>query len=121
MSKAKGWSAISETLNNALGDLGTLSVETYIGNVKNIVNNEKNGINWDSMLSDAVSAIEGAKGSANVKLALATYIMIDGDAKNFITEGSIPSYVLETHASAVKNGSEFRAKIIGLALGKLTS
>lgn len=121
MAKAKGWAKIAATINDAIGDLATLSVETYTGNIQNIVNNDKSAIKWESMLTDAVVAMEGGEGSANVKLVLATHINIDGDAQNFIAEGAIPSYILETHASAVKNGSEFRSKIIGLALGKLTS
>jgi hypothetical protein len=116
---ATGWKDISESISAAVGDLASLSVETYTGDLEVIVDADTNELKWDSMLATVRSTEAGVKGK--LKLALATQIKIDGDSVNFIAETGVTEALIETHSSAVKNGSEFRSKIIGLALGKLTS
>jgi hypothetical protein len=119
MKEAKGWQAISSTIGEAVGDLASLSVETYTGDLEVIVDTTTNKIKYDSMMATARSNEAAVKGK--LKLALATHIKIDGDSVNFISETGVTEALIQTHASAVKNGSEFRSKIIGLALGKLSS
>lgn len=116
---AKGWTAISASINEAIGDLASLSVETYTGELEVIVDADKNTLKWDSMLATARSSDDNVKGK--LKLVLATHVKIDGDSINFIAETGVTEALIETHSSAVKNGSEFRSKVIGLALGKLSS
>lgn len=115
----KGWKEISNSLSEAVGDLASLSVETYTGELEVIVSEDNKSLKWDSMLATARSEDQSVKGK--LKLALATHVKIDGDSINFIAEEGVTSALIETHASAVKNGSEFRSKVIGLALGKLSS
>ncbi|WP_158971868.1 hypothetical protein [Paraglaciecola sp. L3A3] len=114
----KGWNNIAASISEAVGDLATLSVETYTGDLEVVVGTD-NKLKWDSMLATVRSSEEKVKGK--LKLALATQIKIDGDSVNFISENNVSETLIQTHASAVKNGSEFRSKVIGLALGKLTS
>lgn len=119
MAEAKGWKAISESINNAVGDLSSLSVETYTGDLEVIVDAKTNKLKLDSMLATVRSSDENVKGK--LKLVMATLVQIDGDSVNYIAETGVTEALLQTHSSAVKNGSEFRSKVIGLALGKLTS
>ncbi|RDV25575.1 hypothetical protein DXV75_09810 [Alteromonas aestuariivivens] len=117
--KAQGWEGIKDSLQNAVGDLATLSVETYTGELSVAVNSDNKSLKWSDLLS--LTQSEDATIKGKLKLVLATQVNIDGDAKNFIASSGVTEALIEAHSAAVRNGSEFRAKIIGLAVGKLTS
>ena len=105
-----GLREISETLKNAVGDLTSLEVTTYTGDVKLVSQGGK--IQWDKILTQADAEVE-------VNLTLATKIEIDGDAIHFVSSTEIPKYVMDTHSEAVRNGSEFRTQIINFLAGKV--
>lgn len=105
-----GLKSIAATLENAVGDLSSLEVTTYTGDIELVSQGGK--IQWDQIPTQA---------EANVKvhLTLATKINIDGDAMHFVSSAEIPKYVLDTHAEAVRNGSEYRTQIINFLAGKV--
>lgn len=110
MSDKKGLSGLVETLNEAFGDLSTLDVTTYTGNVDVAFSGEgdNRSLDLDALFRNASQlAIDGG-----LSLMLATQVNIDGDATNFVAKGEIPEYIIRTHSEAVKNGSEFRGQII---------
>jgi hypothetical protein len=106
-----GLTEVANTLKEAAGDLAKLSVTTYTGDI-NLVLKDDGKVDFDKLLTQA-------KTNADINVALATEINIDGDATHFIAKGEIPPYILTTHADAVKNGSEYRTQIISFLGGKV--
>lgn len=109
----KGLKKIGETLKEAVGDLTSLEVVTYTGNMGAALDPQTGKVKWDELIPKA------ADDGSDIKIALATKINIDGDATHFVQTGDIDDYILTTHAEAVKNGSEFRAQVIDFLGGKI--
>jgi|GEM_PF-900558 len=133
---AVGLSSIAETLKDVVGDLSSLDVTTFTGDIKavvkteqleagkdadgNIVTAPKHVIEWDRFMDTALGQDPaGVDVEGEMKLILATHIKIDGDATHFVASNEIPDYVLKTHADAVKNGLEYRNQIINFLGGKI--
>ncbi|MFM2483350.1 hypothetical protein [Celerinatantimonas sp. YJH-8] len=111
MADQSGLSAMAETLKTAVGDLASLEVMTYTGSISAVVKDGK--FQWDKLLPDGDT-------TADIHLLLATKIDIDGDATHFVASGEIPQFMLDTHAEAVRNGSEYRTQIINFLVGKVS-
>ncbi len=106
---------LAEKINGAVGDLATLSVETYTGNIKTIVDNEKSKIDWDGMFEDSMKT----DGSGTVELLIASKFFIDGDAKLFTSRSDIPESIEAAHSNAIKAGNQIRNELIGFLGEKL--
>lgn len=133
---AVGLGSIAETLKDVVGDLSSLDVTTFTGDIKavvktkqvetgkdaegNILTAEKRVIEWDSFMDTALGqAPADVEVEGELNLSLATHVKIDGDATHFVTSNEIPDYVLKTHGEAVKNGLEYRNQIISFLGGKI--
>ena len=102
-------------LRNAIGDLTSLEVNTYIGDLSAVV--EPGG---DLNISDFDKLVKGAKGaSGNIQLVASTKINFDGDCKQYFDRNTMPSHVVEAHAVALQSGQEVREGIIKLFTGLL--
>lgn len=118
MADSKGLAAIAKQLKEVAGDLQSLEVLTFSGNVKLVYKTEGQGedaktiFDWSEM--QKIAATE-----ANMHLMLATKVEIDGDSSHFVTSGEIPEFILKTHVDAVKAGSEYRSQVINFLAGKV--
>lgn len=110
MAEKQGLSGLADSLKKVGGDLASLEVITYTGDIKLVFKDKI--LNWDEIATKATTDV-------NMQLALATKVGIDGDATHFVTSSEIPEYVLTTHAEAVRNGSEYRTQIINFLAGKV--
>lgn len=135
---AVGLGSIAETLKDVVGDLSSLDVTTFTGDINVVVKSEevatgkdakgeivktkKHVIQWDQFMNTALGkdpADVNVKVTGDMQLVLATHVKIDGDAIHFVTSKEIPDYVLKTHGEAVKNGLEYRNQIINFLGGKV--
>ena len=133
---AIGLGEIAETLKGVVGDLSSLDVTTFTGDINAVVESQnvvtgkdddgnttttkKHVIKWDQFMDTALGEnVDGGAVEGNMHLTLATHVKIDGDATHFVTSKEIPDYVLKTHGEAVKNGLEYRNQIINFLGGKV--
>lgn len=102
---------VVNSLSSAVGDLSSLSVETYTGKITaDIKGAEGKGmIDWDKLVHEAKKDAGGV-----VNLQLASKFNIDGDATLFIAEGEIANDVRIAHDSAVQAGQAVRADLMDL-------
>lgn len=102
---------VVSNLKDAVGDLSSLSVETYTGTIDaDIVAGDGEGIiDWTKLVTKAKAGAGG-----NVHLKLASKFNFDGDATLFIAEGEMPADVREAHDSAVLAGQNVRADLMEL-------
>lgn len=99
-----------EKLKNALGDLSSLEVQTYTGDISAITPHDaaqSGAVNFEQYLASLPT-------SANLKLVRVTKMNFDGDAFNLVPETSPPQHVLDVHDAAVKAGLEVRAGLLDL-------
>lgn len=134
---AIGLGKIAETLKDVVGDLSSLDVTTFTGEISAVIEStdvetgktgedgkpkleKKNTIQWDRFMDTALGKDPaGVEVKGNMSLVLATHVKIDGDATHFVTSKEIPDYVLKTHGEVVKNGLEYRNQIINFLGGKV--
>lgn len=104
-------SDIFNSLSSAVGDLCSLSVETYTGKITSEIKGAdgKGVIDWDKLVNEAKKDAGGV-----VHLKLASKFNIDGDATLFIAEGEIPPDLRAAHDSAVEAGQTVRADLMDL-------
>ncbi|MAZ89704.1 MAG: hypothetical protein CL693_18880 [Cellvibrionaceae bacterium] len=102
---------VVNSLSNAVGDLSSLSVETYTGKITaDIKGSDGQGvIDWEKLVNEAKKDAGGV-----VNLKLASKFNVDGDATLFIAEGEIPNDVRVAHDSAVHAGQAVRADLMEL-------
>ena len=98
-------------LGEAVGDLTSLSVETYTGTITAGIQGAADdaAIDWDALIKEARKGAEGA-----VSLKLASRFHFDGDATLFIAEGELPADLREAHDGAVAAGQAVRAGLMDL-------
>lgn len=96
-------------LESAVGDLTSLSVETYTGKISADIQSD----NGDEVV-DWTKLVEQAKKGGTINLVLASKFYFDGDATQFIASGDIPNSVTAAHDSAVKAGQTVRASLMEL-------
>ncbi len=102
---------VFESLANAVGDLTSLSVETYTGSITADVKGAQGEgvIDWEKLVDEAKKDSGGT-----VHLKLASKFNVDGDATLFIAEGEIPSDLRAAHDGAVNAGQKVRADLMDL-------
>jgi hypothetical protein len=120
----KGMKKLAKSLANVVGDLGSLTVETYTGSVQSVIKVEgsKSVIDWENMFNKSVDGQNNQVTTTGVvKLALATHVNIDGDSRHFVADAELPDYLVQSHAEAVKNSSDYRAMMISLLAERVSS
>lgn len=102
---------VIETLGDAVGDLTSLSVETYTGTITAEIRGADGAaaINWDALIKEAQKDAGGT-----VSLKLASRFRFDGDATLFIAEGELPADLREAHDAAVAAGQAVRSDLMEL-------
>ena len=111
---------VLSSLKTAVGDLTSLSVETYTGEVVAEIKGAKDSagvIDWTKLITEAKKDAGG-----KVALKLASHFNIDGDATLFVAQGEIPADLRLAHESAVAAGQKVRADLMELmsdAINKL--
>lgn len=119
MSDAKGLAAIAGKLKEVVGDLQSLEVLTFSGDVKLVYKKEGQGDNTKINFDWSQIATSATEADVDMNLMLATKVEIDGDSTHFVTKGEIPEFILKTHVDAVKAGSEYRSQVINFLAGKV--
>ena len=94
-------------LKNAVGDLTSIEVQTYVGEIDVVMD----GITGATSLEDS---LKKAKKSGNIKLTLVTKINFDGDAMVLVPDSAPADYIQQAHDSALKAGNEIRQGVIAL-------
>jgi hypothetical protein len=99
-------------LGKAVGDLSSLTVESYVGDLMAIVQGSAADgtlLDWQKLVSEA------GKTEGKVRLKLASRFNFDGDATLFVAEGEIPQDVRVAHDAAVMAGRQIRKDLLDLA------
>ena len=105
-----GLSEAFDGLKNAVGDLSSLEVNTYVGTLTSEIKS-----NDDTSLIDFSKVVEQATTAGGVvTLAASTKVHFDGDTNQFYTSDSIPQHVIEAHDVALKAGRDVRQGLISL-------
>ena len=96
-------------LEDAVGDLSSLDVESYTGKLKAEIHNEgeNNIIDWKKLVAEA-------KKEGVINLKLASHFNFDGDGTLFEAEGEIPDTLRTAHNEAVKAGQQIRKDLLDL-------
>ena len=101
------WDQIKKTV----ADVGSLEVLTFTGDVKGVISNDGNMIDWTGM-------IQKAKAEGEVRLVAATKVEFDRDTRIFIATAADPNMV-DAHNKAVESAMTVRQSITGLIIGKV--
>jgi hypothetical protein len=94
-------------LKNAVGDLTSIEVQTYVGDIDVVMD----GVSGTTSLEDA---LKKAKKSGTIKLSLVTKINFDGDAVVLVPASAPADYVQEAHDSALMAGNDIRQGLVAL-------
>ena len=96
-----------ENLKKAIGDLTSIEVQTYVGDIKVAVDELADSTSFEDTLIKA-------KQSGNIKLSLVTKINFDGDGIVLVPDSSPADYIQKAHDSALKAGNDVRQGLIEL-------
>lgn len=94
---------------NAIEDLSSLEVQTYVGLLDVTVDAE------DSRNLEAL--LKQARVSGNLQLVQVTRLSIDGDGTNLVSPDPQPEHVVRAHQAALEAGNHVRAGILELFSG----
>ena len=102
-----------EGLKNAVGDLASLEVQTYVGKIdiskpKDSTGKEIRVTAFEDYLKAQVGVPEG------LALVAVTKMKFDGDAINLVPKDGVHDHVLKAHDAAVKAGIETRHGLLAL-------
>lgn len=102
---------IIKSVGDAVGDLSSLTVETYTGSITADIKGAdgKGTIDFDKLITVAK---DDANGTVNLKLA--SKYLVDGDAVLFVADGEIPDDLRSAHDNAVTAGQQVRSDIMDL-------
>ena len=107
-----------ENLKKAIGDLTSLEVQTYVGDIKVAIEEMADTTSFEDTLNKA-------KQNANIKLSLVTKINFDGDGIVLVPDSAPADYIQQAHDSALRAGNDVRqglielfADVIGFAVTK---
>ena len=105
-------------LKNVVGDLTSIEVQTYVGDIDVVVEGATGNTSFEDSLKKA-------KKSGTIKLTLVTKIDFDGDGVVLVPSSAPADYIQEAHDSALMAGNEIRqglialfADVIGLKISK---
>lgn len=107
MEKIMPLSEALDKLKIAIGDLSSLEVQTYVGNIELAIDDLAGSTSFEDTLSNA-------KKSGNLKLSLVTKINFDGDAIALVPDIAPADYIQKAHDSALKAGNDVRQGLIEL-------
>jgi len=94
-------------LKNAVGDLTSLEVQTYVGEIDVIIDGITDSTNFEASLKKA-------KSGGKISLQLVTKLNFDGDAIVLVPSSAPADYIQQAHDSALKAGNDVRQGIISL-------
>jgi hypothetical protein len=94
-------------LKNAVGDLTSIEVQTYVGDIDVVME----GVTGTTSLEDS---LKKAKKSGTIKLSLVTKIDFDGDGLVLVPSSAPADYVQDAHDTALMAGNEIRQGLIEL-------
>ena len=94
-------------LGNIAGDLSSLEVQTYVGDIQVLINTESGTVNFQELLAKA-------KASDQITLQLVTKLNFDGDGINLVPENPPGGHIQKAHDSALQAGKEVREGIMSL-------
>jgi len=122
MSEETGLRKALRTLNEAIGDLTSLHVQTYTGNVDFTVPKDPENQEGERRPATNTEVLQIIKENTNMgdktKLILVAESLykFDGDSYNFLTsDKGIPPSALELHKSAVEGGIKTRQALMEMA------
>ncbi|MBU0699622.1 MAG: hypothetical protein KKE59_09410 [Proteobacteria bacterium] len=95
------------SLKNAVGDLSSLEVQTYVGEIDVVID----GIT-DS--TDFEASLQKAKTNGHIKLTLVTKLNFDGDGIVLVPSSAPADYIQQAHDAALKVGDDVRKGLIAL-------
>jgi hypothetical protein len=94
-------------LKNAVGDLTSLEVRTYVGEIDVVMS----GITG---ATDFEKSLQKAKTSGKIQLQLVTKLNFDGDGVVLVPSSAPADYVQEAHDAALQAGNDVRQGLIAL-------
>lgn len=94
-------------LKNAVGDLTSLEVRTYVGEIDVVIS----GI---SGATDFEQSLEKAKTDGKIQLQLVTKLNFDGDGIVLVPSSAPADYIQKAHDTALKAGNDVRQGLISL-------
>lgn len=107
MPEERGLRAALEALRDATCDLTSLEVQTYMGNLDVLVEDQGEVTDFEKLLNRG-------KTSGQVKLVAVTRINFDGDTSVLVPEHALPEHVQQAHEMATQAAMETRAGLIAL-------
>ena len=102
--------ALSDALDNlkkAVGDLTSLEVQTYVGDINVAIDELADSTSFEDTLKKA-------KQSGNIKLSFVTKINFDGDGFVMVPDSAPADYIQKAHDSALMAGNDVRQGLIEL-------
>jgi hypothetical protein len=94
-------------LKNAVGDLTSLEVQTYVGEINVVMEGITDTTNFEESLHQA-------KADEKIQLQLVTKLKFDGDAIVLVPSSAPADYIQKAHDTAIKAGNEVRHGLIAL-------
>lgn len=94
-------------LKNAAGDLASLEVQTYVGDIDVVID----GATGNKSFEDSVKQ---AKQNGKIKLSIVSKINFDGDGIVLVPSSAPADYIQQAHDTALKAGNEIRQGLIAL-------
>ncbi len=101
-------------INEAIKDLSSLHVQTYMGNVEVDLSTVDDNTHAMDIVRDTVKT---AQAGGNIELVAEAYYQFDGDSYNFLASGDVPVRALDIHTAAVEAGMKTRRGLVELVKG----
>ncbi len=96
-----------DSLKKAAGDLASLEVQTYVGEIDVVIDGVDDATDFEKSLKQA-------KSNDKIKLTLVTKLKFDGDAFVLVPASAPADYVQQAHNAALKAGDDARKGLIAL-------
>ena len=96
-----------DQLKNAVGDLTSIEVQTYVGEIDVVVD----GVTGSTSFEDS---LKNAKQDGKIALSLVTKINFDGDGLVLVPSSAPADYIQEAHDAALLAGNDVRQGLIAL-------
>ena len=94
-------------LKNVVGDLTSLEVQTYVGEIDVVIGGITGSTNFEKSL-------EQAKQAGKIQLQLVTKLNFDGDGIVLVPSTAPADYIQRAHDTALMAGNEVRQGLISL-------